>query len=45
MSLLLSLARVFLVAFLILLKMTVSSDTPNGLILCANILSVSGLLD
>ena len=42
---LLALAGVLLVAFLMLLKMTVSSGTLNGLILYANILSVSGLLD
>ena len=45
MTLLLALAGVLLVAFLMLLKMTVSSGTLNGLILYANILSVSGLLD
>ena len=45
MTVLLALAGVFLVAFLMLLKITVSSGTLNGLILYANILSVSGLLD
>ena len=45
MNLLLALGGVLLVAYLMLLKMTVSSETLNGLILCANILSVSGLLD
>ena len=45
MTLLLALAGVLLVAFLMLLKMTVSSGTLNGLILYANIFSVSGLLD
>ena len=45
MTLLLALAGVLLVAFLMLLKMTVSSGTLNGLILYANILSVSGMLD
>ena len=45
MTLFLALAGVLLVAFLMLLKMTVSSGTLNGLILYANILSVSGLLD
>ena len=41
----LALAGVLLVAFLMLLKMTVSSGTLNGLILYVNILSVNGLLD
>ena len=45
MTLLLALAGVLLVAFLMLLKMTESSGTLNGLILYANILSFSGLLD
>ena len=45
MTVLLALAGVLLVAFLMLLKMTVSSGTLNGLILYANILSASGLLD
>ena len=45
MTLIIALAGVLLVAFLMLLKMTVSSGTLNGLILYANILSVSGLLD
>ena len=45
MTLMLALAGVLLVVFLMLLKMTVSSGTLNGLILYANILSVSGLLD
>ena len=45
MTLVLALAGVLLVAFLILLNITVSSGTLNGLILYANILSVSGLLD
>ena len=45
MSLLLALAGVLLVAFLMLLKMTVSTGTFNGMILYANILSVSGFLD
>ena len=45
MTVILALAGVLLVAFLMLLKMTVSSGTLNGLILYANILSVSGLLD
>ena len=45
MTILLALAGVLLVVFLILLNITVSSGTLNGLILYANILSVSGLLD
>ena len=45
MTLLFALAGVLLVAFLMSLKMTVSSGTLNGLIMYANILSVSGLLD
>ena len=42
MTLILALAGVVLVAFLILLNITVSSGTLNGLILYANIISVSG---
>ena len=41
MTIVLALAGVLLVAFLMLLKMTVSSGTLNGLILYANILSVN----
>ncbi len=44
-TVLLALAGVVLVVFLLLVKMTVSSGTTNGLILYANILSFSGLLD
>ena len=44
-TVLLALAGVLLVTFLMLLKMTVSSGTLNGLILYANILSVSGYSD
>ena len=40
-----ALAGVVLVVFLLLVKMTVSSGTMNGLIFYANILSFSGLLD
>ena len=40
-----ALAGVVLVVFLLLVKMTVSSGTTNGLIFYANILSFSGLLD
>ena len=40
-----ALAGVFLVVFLLLVKITVSSGTLNGLIFYANILSFSGLLD
>ena len=40
-----ALAGVFLVVLLLLVKMTVSSGTINGLIFYANILSFSGLLD
>ena len=40
-----ALADVALVVFPLLVKMTVSSGTINGLIFCANILSFSGLLD
>ena len=40
-----ALAGVALVVFLLLVKMTVSSGTINGLIFYANILSFSGLLD
>ena len=40
-----ALAGVVLVMFLLLVKMTVSSGTINGLIFYANILSFSGLLD
>ena len=40
-----ALAGVVLVVFLLLVKMTVSSGTINGLIFYANILSFSGLLD
>ena len=40
-----ALAGVVLVIFLLLVKMTVSSGTTNGLIFYANILSFSGLLD
>ena len=40
-----ALAGVVLVMFLLLVKMTVSSGTINGLISYANILSFSGLLD
>ena len=40
-----ALAGVVLVVFLLLVKMTVSSGTINGLILYANIVSFSGLLD
>ncbi len=44
-TVLLALAGVVLVVFLLVVKMTVSSGTTNGLILYANILSFSGLLD
>ena len=44
-SIVIALAGVVLIVFLLLLKMTVSSGTINGLILYANILSSSGLLD
>ena len=44
-SVVIALAGVVLIVFLLLLKMTVSSGTINGLILYANILSSSGLLD
>ena len=44
-SIVIVLAGVVLIVFLLLLKMTVSSGTLNGLILYANILSSSGLLD
>ena len=44
-SVVMALAGVVLIVFLLLLKMTVSSGTINGLILYANILSSSGLLD
>ena len=44
-SVVMALAGVALITFLLLLKMTVSSGTLNGLILYANILSSSGLLD
>ena len=40
-----ALAGVVLVVFLLLVKMTVSSGTINGLIFYANIVSFSGLLD
>ena len=40
-----ALAGVVLVAFLLLVKMTVSSGTINGFIFYANIISFSGLLD
>ncbi len=40
-----AMAGVVLVVFLLLVKITVSSGTTNGLILYANILSFSGLLD
>ena len=40
-----ALAGMVLVVFLLLVKMTVSSGTINGLILYANIVSFSGLLD
>ena len=40
-----ALAGVILVVFLLLVKMTVSSGTINGLIFYANIVSFSGLLD
>ena len=40
-----ALAGVFLVVFLLLVKMTVSSGTINGLIFYANVVSSSGLLD
>ena len=40
-----ALAGVVLVVFLLLVKMTVSSGTINGLIFYANIISFSGLLD
>ena len=40
-----ALAGVVLVLFLLLVKMTVSSGTINGLIFYANIISFSGLLD
>ena len=40
-----ALAGVVLVVFLLLVKMTVSSGTINGLVFYANILSFSGLLD
>ena len=40
-----ALAGVLLVVFLLLMKMTVSSGTINGLILYVNIVSFSGLLD
>ena len=40
-----ALAGVVLVVFLLLVKMTVSSGTINGLILYVNIVSFSGLLD
>ena len=40
-----ALAGVVLIVFLLLVKMTVSSGTINGLILYANIVSSSGLLD
>ena len=42
---LLALAGLVLVVFLLLVKMTVSSGTINGLIFYANVLSLSGLLD
>ncbi len=44
-TIVLALAGVVLVVFLLLIKMTVSSGTTNGLILYANIMSLSGLLD
>ncbi len=44
-TIVLALAGVVLVVFLLLIKMTVSSGTTNGLILYANIMSFSGLLD
>ena len=40
-----ALAGVVLVVFLLLVKMTVSSGTINGLIYYANVMSFSGLLD
>ena len=40
-----ALAGVVLVVFLLLVQMTVSSGTINGLIFYANVLSLSGLLD
>jgi len=40
-----ALAGVVLVNFLLVVKMTVSSGTINGLIFYANIVSFSGLLD
>ncbi len=40
-----ALAGIVLVMFLLLIKMTVSSGTTNGLIFFANIVSFSGLLD
>ena len=45
MTLLLAVAGVLLVAFLMLLKMTVSSGIVNGFMLHASIISVSDLLD
>ena len=44
-SIVVALAGLALIIFLLLLKMTVSSGTLNGVILYANILSSSGLLD
>ena len=44
-SIVIALAGVVLIVFLLLLNITVSSGTINGLILYANILSSSGLLD
>ena len=44
-TVIIALAGVALVVFLLLVKMTVSSGTINGLIFYANIISFSGLLD
>ena len=44
-TIVMALAGVVLVVFLLLVKMTVSSGTINGLIFYANIVSFSGLLD
>ena len=44
-TVLITLAGVILIVFLLLVKMTVSTGTTNGLIFYANIISFSGLLD
>ena len=44
-TILLALAGVALIVFLLVVKMTVSTGTMNGLIFYANVLSFSGLLD